>query len=63
MLWNYLDFNELFPNKEFMLYSSFELFKIQLYNYIDINEPKLKMYHTVMNEIKNPSKPGKFSVL
>lgn len=52
------DFNDLYPNKELILYSSFNLFKIQLHYYIKIYELDLKNKNSMlMNEIENPSKP------
>ncbi|CAI6370794.1 unnamed protein product [Macrosiphum euphorbiae] len=54
-----LDFQDLYPNKEFLLLNKIDVFKVQLIKYIDKFNFQFGVQHfNTVRELKNPSKPG-----
>ncbi|XP_060857757.1 uncharacterized protein LOC132935282 [Metopolophium dirhodum] len=54
-----LDFQHLYPNKEFLLLNKIDDFKVQLIKYIDKFNFQFGVQHfNTVRELKNPSKPG-----
>ncbi|CAI6354410.1 unnamed protein product [Macrosiphum euphorbiae] len=54
-----LDFQDLYPNKEFLLLNKIDVFKVQLIKYIDKFNFQFGVQHfSTVRELKNPSKPG-----
>uniref|UniRef100_A0A2S2NVE9 SAM domain-containing protein n=1 Tax=Schizaphis graminum TaxID=13262 RepID=A0A2S2NVE9_SCHGA len=54
-----LDFQHLYPNKEFLLLNKIDVFKVQLIKYIDKFNFQFGVQHfNTVRELKNPSKPG-----
>lgn len=59
-----MDFHNLYPDKDMLLFLKFETFKKQIKKYISHFKKDLcKNIPTLLFEVEHPTKPGNFSVL
>jgi len=59
-----MDFHNLYPDNDMLLFLKFETFKKQIKKYVSHSKKDLcKDIPTLLFEVEHPTKPGNFSVM